>query len=308
MARSIIQEVIRKARSQKNYKFTIASIAGVDMKAVDSLIDIGDEKVLNAVQLMTGSGGDVPLIPTYPTRFIQKIIDICLWDQRSYMLWGPPGCGKTITSRESVRTLQNDINTIGLVTVNEFNKGNAKMFMRDATGGFGIVTNRNTNRRAYIPYTLITDYFKVNRGLLIIDEAHRLRTNVYNAVRDLVDATKLSLIMLGTDEFTENLDKQFLGRLKDKYEIPMLTIPDVKKFIGFYGIEIDDSESRSIIKKIKSYRNLATLKFSMDLIAENANEGDFSWKSVDGQTIIDAIDRHINKFPIVKSVDDQRAA
>lgn len=289
---SVIERAVKIVRSQRDYRRTVALRAGVDSREVETLIDDRNQQVVNAVLSMAGLGGRIRVVDTQAKKFIEKIIRIAAWDQRFYILWGPTGAGKTFVTKNTIDALRPQIqDPITYVRITEFNKGNIRYFLRDAAFGFKLQDDKDLRWKGYVAYSRLVENFAERRGVVVIDEAHRMKDNLFDGIRDIMDQTKLSIVMLGTTELTSRLDKQFLGRLDDKYEIPDATPGDVKIFLQAYGVEVEPSESKAIAKKITKLRSIDTLNKAMRVIAGSVSEGEFTWKNVGGGQVIEAIER-----------------
>lgn len=298
---TMVERSIKLVRNMRDYKRFISLRAAVDTRDVEKLIENKDERVINAILTMTGNGGSIRIVDTSPKKFIEKIIIAAAWDQRFYTVFGPPGIGKTITADYSVDQIKlKTADPIGVVRVSEFNKSNLRYFFRDIAHCIKIDKQGNNNGdndmrwRGYITYSKLKETFSKRRGVIIIDEAHRLKENIFDGIRDLMDETQLSFVILGASEFSDRLDVQFLSRVGDRgdrYDIPAATPNDVRIFTEAYGIEIDSDESKVIAKRIRNRGSIRTLSAALKVISKMIREEDFSWRGVGGGQILDAITR-----------------
>ncbi|MEW5800125.1 MAG: ATP-binding protein [Bacteroidota bacterium] len=308
---TLIDKAIREVRSMRDYKRLIALRAAVDTRVVDTLIDQRQSDVIDAILSLVGYGTKIRIVDTMPKKFIEKVILSAAWDQRFYIVFGPPGVGKTITADYSVTAVRekNPI-PIGCVRVTEMNKSNLRYFYRDLAHALAVkdISGKKESVmswRGYITYRNLKDQFAGNRGVIVIDEAHRLRDNMFDGIRDLMDETQLSIVMLGATEFSQRLDQQFLRRIAangDRYVIPEATAGDVRIFCAAYGVEIDADESRAIARKIKNKGSIGTLNAAFRIITKQVRDDEFTWQHVGAGQIMQAIDRAITEM---KVRDDQ---
>lgn len=305
---SLVERAIKIVRAMRDYKRIVALRAAVDPRDVDKLIDARDPNVIAAVTAMAGFSKKIRIVDTSPKKFIEKVITAAAWDQRFYTVFGPPGVGKSITADYSVDSLRGKhTEPIGCVRVTEMNKSNLRYFFRDLAHCMNVkdISGKKESDlrwRGYITYSNLKEKFSTSRGILVIDEAHRLRDNMFDGIRDLMDETQLSIVMLGTTEFSDRLDKQFLRRLDDRYIIPEATANDVRIFCEAYGVEVEAEESKTIARKIKNYGSIGTLDAAFRIISKLVNKDEFTWRDVGAGQILQAIERAMTEM---KVRDDQ---
>ena len=300
---NLFEQSLRKVRQQPRWKPLVALRAAVEPSEVETLIDKRDERIINAVLSMTGHGGTIRAVDISSKKFIEKILRAAAWDKRMYAVFGPTGVGKTFAINSVIPMIDAKIS---YVRVNEYNKGNKLALLQQIARNFGFIgfeSVRGFRAMHGNPYFYkIKEKFDNENGVIVIDEAQKLRDNSFEMLRDIYDETKVSLVIIGSTAFAEKLATkkigdevfgQMLRRFDDRYELPHATPTDVKLFLSAYGIVIDATEAKQISKKISSWGDIDTLAKSMRFIAGDVSDGELTWTKVGAGNIIDAIERVI---------------
>lgn len=300
---TMFESELKKVKKTQNWRPMVALRAAVNPSEVEKLIEQKDERVINAVLSMTGKGGAIRAVDISSKKFIEKVIRAAAWDKRMYAVFAPTGVGKTFAIHAVMPTIETKIS---YVRVNEYNKGNKIALLQAIARNFGFIGFESVKGFRAMhgnPYFYkIKEKFENENGVIIIDEAQKLRDNSFEMLRDIYDETKVSLVIVGSTAFSEKLSVkkitdevfgQMLRRFDDRYELPHASAADVKLFLSAYGTQVDNGEAKQIAKKIGSWGDIDTLNKAMRFIAGDVTEGELSWSKVGAGNIIDAIERVI---------------
>jgi DNA transposition AAA+ family ATPase len=292
---------LKKVKRLQSWKPMVALRAAVNPSEVDKLIEQRDLRVINAVLSMTGRGGAIRAVDISSKKFIEKILRAAAWDKRMYAVFGPTGVGKTFAINSVLSSIETKIS---YVRVNEYNKGNKLALLQQIARNFGFIGFESVKGFRAMhgnPYFYkIKEKFDNENGVIVVDEAQKLRDNSFEMLRDIYDETKVSLVIIGSTAFAERLSVkkitdeifgQMLRRFDDRYELPHATSADVKLFLSAYGIQVDAGEAKQIAKKIGSWGDIDTLSKAMRFIAGDISDGELTWTKVGAGNIIDAIER-----------------
>lgn len=131
-----------------------------------------------------------------PTSVARKITNICArLATRSDMAvaYGPAGIGKSKTAEKLIADMPDAV----LVRVNRLNRTPARLL---ASVARALTRRRNVGA---LRYEAVVDRLRKPdsvkaRAILIIDEAHKLKPEAMELVRDIFDDSKCSVLLLGT--------------------------------------------------------------------------------------------------------------
>ncbi len=296
---TLFDSEIRKVRKLQGWRSMVALRAAVNPSELEKLIEARDERVMSAVLSMTGKGGAIRAVDISSKRFIEKILRAAAWDKRMYAVFGPTGCGKTFAIKSAIEQLADEV---AYVRVNEYNRSNRGALMSDIAKALKIQITAASWIRGSKIYGRLKEQFETKSRVVILDETQKIKDHTFEMVRDLYDETQLSLVLVGSMSFQEQLKTkkigdeifgQFLRRIDDRYELPHASANDVKLFLIAYGIQIDNAEAKSIAKKISTWGDIDTLSKAMRFIAGDITEGELTWTKVGAGNIIDAVERVI---------------
>lgn len=306
-----IVDLMRKRAPErvKDWKEQVAVSAAVDVKDVDKLLDAGDENVVRALMNLMKMGGSNKLVETSMFQNIRALFHVALGAKRHYAIGAPPGIGKTF----AVTYLRDQFNeaadgnsvqgvpTVAYMYTSEF--GNRKTtIMSDVAEAFGFnVTEGGLGGRRQ--YKQLVSYFIERDGhLLVIDEAQRLDYGALEAIRCLMDQTRLSFLFVGSEEFKRRMDRradaqqygQFLRRVEWGVSVQHATTNDVKLFLATYGIESTKKEAALIAKRIHNVGELSTLYNALSILGRATKNDDVSWKGMGAGRVLEAVEMIIN--------------
>jgi type II secretory pathway predicted ATPase ExeA len=130
--------------------------------------------------------------------------------------------------------------------------------------------------------------------LCIIDEADRLRMDVFEILRDLWDDARLPLLLVGNEILTEKLNRQherLFRRIRVQFDQRPLREADLRKVLEFMGYEVADDEFSLLAKLAGGSPGWA------QALLENANEIAASQGQKRG---IEALEGAVKYFPTVR--------
>lgn len=306
-----IVDILRKrvVERYRDYRERIAVSAAVDARDVDKLLDASDENVVRALMNLMKMGGSNKLVETSMFQNIRSLFNVALGAKRHYAIGAPPGIGKTFAvtylrdqfNEDAEADSVQNVPIVAYLYTSEF--GNRKTtIMSDVAEAFRFSTTEGGlgGRRQY---KQLVNYFAERDGhLLVIDEAQRLDYGALEAMRCLMDQTRLSFLFVGSDEFKRKMDRradaqqygQFLRRVEWGVSVQHATTNDVKLFLSTYGIESTKKEAALIAKRIHNMGELSTLYNALSILGRATKNDDVSWKGMGAGRVLEAVEMIIN--------------
>jgi DNA transposition AAA+ family ATPase len=156
-------------------------------------------------------------------------------------------------------------------------------------------TNHGRNwMRASELYARVVERVRERPYLLVIDEADRLRLDVFEILRDLWDDSRLPMLLVGNEVLTEKINRQherLFRRIRVRFDQRPLREGDMCKVLEFMGYELVDEEFALLWKLVGGSPGFA------EALLENANEIAASQGVKRG---IEALEGAVRYFPTVR--------
>src|SRR5579863_551738 len=130
-------------------------------------------------------------------------------------------------------------------------------------------THGRNGMRASDVYDRIVTRVRERPYLLIIDEADRLRMDIFEMLRDLWDDARLPMLLVGNEILNTKLSRQherLFRRIRVRWDQRPLREADLRKVLEFMGYQVADEEFALLWKLVGGSPGFA------EALLENANE------------------------------------
>lgn len=236
-----------------------------------------------------GATIDVAFIPTKVAEEMQTIAKIAISHKKMAVIVVPSGAGKTMV----MEVLSGEARGFYIYCDEDLTPS---AFLNTLTKIVGRSQAPTKGTRAQLMDYLVNALKGTNRPIFL-DEAHRLRKDVFPRIRTLHDRTNTAIIMAGTHEILEHIDDQANGRgqmasrclrynamdyvynAEDpsggaKLGRPLFSRDEINKFLAELNIKLDIQavDYAWALACLPGHGCLRTLKEVIDLIRER-NKG-----------------------------------
>jgi DNA transposition AAA+ family ATPase len=206
----------------KNNKFPTKETETEFAIRIENYLDNQETTLKEAIGM-----GDLKFALTTASQKIFKTIDYCVTEHVMGVVTGDAGSGKTFTSEEYKRKNPNAIliQLPPLITLRSLQMDICKSLK---------ITDHYYN---YEMFNSIVSKLKGTNRLLILDEAHKLKTDGLELIRRIHDFTQIGVLLLGEDILIGRLTgprgklKQLYSRIGINISIANLTVGDIKAIL-----------------------------------------------------------------------------